>query len=44
MHFIASRRCAQLGLARVSAETEKPFPGMSEAMDLNKEKNSSRRG
>ncbi len=39
MHFIANRRCAQLGLARVFDETENPFPWMSEAMDLKKEKN-----
>ena len=39
MHFIANRRCAQLGLAPVFSETENPFPWMSEAMDLKKEKN-----
>jgi ribonucleoside-diphosphate reductase beta chain len=39
MHFIANRRCAQLGLGPVFAETENPFPWMSEAMDLKKEKN-----
>ncbi|WP_084788809.1 ribonucleotide-diphosphate reductase subunit beta [Bradyrhizobium sp. Cp5.3] len=39
MHFIANRRCAQIGLAAVFAETENPFPWMSEAMDLKKEKN-----
>ncbi len=39
MHFIANRRCAQLGLAPVFAEAENPFPWMSEAMDLKKEKN-----
>jgi ribonucleoside-diphosphate reductase beta chain len=39
MHFIANRRCAQLGLAPVFKETENPFPWMSEAMDLKKEKN-----
>jgi ribonucleoside-diphosphate reductase beta chain len=39
MHFIANRRCAQLGLPAVFAETDNPFPWMSEAMDLNKEKN-----
>jgi ribonucleotide reductase beta subunit family protein with ferritin-like domain len=26
MHFIANRRCAQFGLARVFEETENPFP------------------
>ena len=39
MQFIANRRCAQLGLSRVFNETENPFPWMSEAMDLKKEKN-----
>jgi ribonucleoside-diphosphate reductase beta chain len=39
MHFIANRRCAQLGLAPVFAEAGNPFPWMSEAMDLKKEKN-----
>ena len=39
MRFITNRRCAQLGLAPVFPETENPFPWMSEAMDLKKEKN-----
>ena len=39
MHFIANRRCLQLGLEAVFGETENPFPWMSEAMDLKKEKN-----
>jgi ribonucleoside-diphosphate reductase beta chain len=39
MHFIANRRCTQLGLEPVFASTENPFPWMSEAMDLKKEKN-----
>jgi ribonucleoside-diphosphate reductase beta chain len=39
MRFIANRRFAPLGLAPVFAETENPFPWMSEAMDLKKEKN-----
>lgn len=39
MHFIANRRCAQMGLAFVFAEVDNPFPWMSEAMDLKKEKN-----
>jgi ribonucleoside-diphosphate reductase beta chain len=39
MHFIANRRCAQLGLVSVFPETDNPFPWMSEAMDLKKEKN-----
>ncbi|WP_246727809.1 ribonucleotide-diphosphate reductase subunit beta [Chelativorans sp. Marseille-P2723] len=39
MRFIANRRCTQLGLAPVFAEEPNPFPWMSEAMDLKKEKN-----
>jgi ribonucleoside-diphosphate reductase beta chain len=39
MQFIANRRCRQIGLEPVFAETENPFPWMSEAMDLKKEKN-----
>jgi len=39
MHFIANRRCVQLGLTPVFAETDNPFLWMSEAMDLKKEKN-----
>lgn len=39
MHFIASRRCAQLGLNPAFADAENPFPWMSEAMDIKKEKN-----
>jgi ribonucleoside-diphosphate reductase beta chain len=39
MHFIANRRCAQLGLEPTSAAVDNPFPWMSEAMDLKKEKN-----
>ena len=39
MHFITNRRCAQLGLEPVFGETGNPFPWMSEAMDLKKEKN-----
>ena len=39
MRFIANRRLAQLGLAPVFPETENPFPWMSEAIDLRKEKN-----
>lgn len=39
MHFIANRRCSQLGLEPVFAATENPFPWMAEAMDLKKEKN-----
>jgi ribonucleoside-diphosphate reductase beta chain len=39
MHFIANRRCGQLGLEMVFPDVENPFPWMSEAMDLKKEKN-----
>jgi ribonucleoside-diphosphate reductase beta chain len=39
MQFIANRRCAQLALVPVFGETANPFPWMSEAMDLKKEKN-----
>lgn len=39
MHFIANRRCSQLGLEPVFPASENPFPWMSEAMDLKKEKN-----
>ena len=39
MRLIANRRCGQLGLAPVFADTENPFPWMSEVMDLKKEKN-----
>jgi ribonucleoside-diphosphate reductase beta chain len=39
MRFIANRRRAQLSLDPVFAETDNPFPWMSEAMDLKKEKN-----
>ena len=39
MYFITNRRCAQLGLAPLFPVTANPFPWMSEAMDLKKEKN-----
>jgi len=39
MHFIANRRCSQLGLEQVFPSCDNPFPWMSEAMDLRKEKN-----
>jgi ribonucleoside-diphosphate reductase beta chain len=39
MHFIANRRSVQIGLEPIFAETENPFPWMSEAMDLKKDKN-----
>lgn len=37
--FITNRRCTQLGLEPVYPDTDNPFPWMSEAMDLKKEKN-----
>lgn len=40
MKMIANRRCMQIGLREVyPGENENPFPWMSEAMDLKKEKN-----
>ncbi len=39
MRFIANRRCSQIGLEPVFPATDNPFPWMSEAMDLKKEKN-----
>ena len=39
MRFITNRRCGQLGLEPLFPPTENPFPWMSEAIDLNKEKN-----
>jgi ribonucleoside-diphosphate reductase beta chain len=39
MQFIANRRCGQLGVSPVFRTVENPFPWMSEAMDLKKEKN-----
>jgi ribonucleoside-diphosphate reductase beta chain len=39
MHFITNRRCAQLGLDAVFPPASNPFPWMSEAIDLHKEKN-----
>ena len=39
MHVITNRRCAQLGLGPLFPDTANPFPWMSEAMDLKKEKN-----
>ena len=39
MHFIAKRRCVQLGRRPVFAETENPLPWMSETMDPKREKN-----
>jgi ribonucleoside-diphosphate reductase beta chain len=38
MHFISNRRCAKIRLAPVFPDAENPFPWISEAMDLEKEK------
>ena len=37
--FIANRRCAQIGLPEQYPNASNPFPWMSEAIDLKKEKN-----
>ena len=37
--FIANRRLAQIGLPEQYPGGRNPFPGMSEIMDLKKEKN-----
>ena len=39
LHFITDRRAEQIGLAPLHGQAENPFPWMSEAMDLRKEKN-----
>lgn len=39
LHFIANRRCTQLGLPEQFPGVTNPFPWMSEIMDLKKEKN-----
>lgn len=39
LHYIANRRCSQIGLAQQYPGAENPFPWMSEMMDLKKEKN-----
>jgi ribonucleoside-diphosphate reductase beta chain len=40
LKLIANRRCSQIGLSQLyPSATENPFPWMSEAMDLKKEKN-----
>jgi ribonucleoside-diphosphate reductase beta chain len=39
MHFITDRRAQQIGLKPIFAEQTNPFPWMSEAIDLKKEKN-----
>ncbi len=39
MHYIANRRCQQIGLNEIYPGAVNPFPWMSEMMDLKKEKN-----
>jgi len=39
LHYIANRRCAQIGLAEQYPGANNPFPWMSELIDLKKEKN-----
>ena len=39
LHYIANRRCAQIGIAEQYPGAKNPFPWMSEMMDLKKEKN-----
>lgn len=39
LHYIANRRCAQIGLPQQFPGATNPFPWMSEMMDLKKEKN-----
>lgn len=39
LHYIANRRCVQIGLPEQYPGAENPFPWMSEMMDLKKEKN-----
>jgi ribonucleoside-diphosphate reductase beta chain len=39
LRFITDRRARQIGLAPLHGDPENPFPWMSEAMDLRKEKN-----
>jgi len=39
LHFIANRRCAQIGLPEQYPGASNPFPWMSEVLDLKKEKN-----
>jgi len=39
MHFIANRRCNQIGIPDIFPGATNPFPWMSEMMDLKKEKN-----
>ena len=39
LHFIANRRCQQIGLTELFPGAANPFPWMSEMLDLKKEKN-----
>jgi len=39
LHYIANRRCMQIGLPEQYPGVKNPFPWMSEMMDLKKEKN-----
>lgn len=39
LHFIANRRCLQIGINELYPGAVNPFPWMSEMMDLKKEKN-----
>jgi len=39
LHFIANRRCSQIGLPEQYPGVQNPFPWMSEVLDLKKEKN-----
>ncbi|GGC22948.1 ribonucleoside-diphosphate reductase subunit beta [Pseudoduganella buxea] len=39
LRFIADRRAVQIGLEPIFAQTENPFPWMSEMIDLKKERN-----
>jgi ribonucleoside-diphosphate reductase beta chain len=39
LHFIANRRCQQIGLIELFPGATNPFPWMSEMLDLKKEKN-----
>lgn len=39
LHYIANRRCTQIGIAEQYPGAKNPFPWMSEMMDLKKEKN-----
>ena len=39
LRFVANRRCQQIGLPALFEKVSNPFPWMSEAIDLKKEKN-----